>query len=164
MKQLFQLSRNMRKLVCKEYKLIDHMIPREVFKVNNVTKLLSPLILNYRLRIQIDDLRKSDILSVLHFMQANKLARVESIVTDCQSWSDSIRRFLEIGASIDIPKARLLSVLKEIAPFLKEFKMDDVRKPKHLQLVPEGINYLQLNEDPEFVDYLSSWLIDPVET
>ena len=58
----------MRKLVARETDLIDRMITRDTFKVNNVTKLLSPLVLNYNLRIQIDDLRKSDILAVLHFM------------------------------------------------------------------------------------------------
>jgi hypothetical protein len=47
--------------------------------------------------------------------------------------------------------------MKEIAPFLHEFKMDDVRKPKHLQLIPDGVKYLQLNEEPEFEDYISTW-------
>lgn len=66
-------------------------------------------------------------------MQVNKqVARVESLVTDCQAWSDSLRRFLDIGATAEIPKGAVNTLLKEIAPFLKEFKMDEVRKPKHL--------------------------------
>jgi hypothetical protein len=136
----------MRKIVARESDLIDRMITRDTFKVNNVTKLLSPLVLNYNLRIQIDDLRKSDILAVLHFMQTNKRrAKVVSLVIDCQSWSDSLRRFLDIGASAEIPLTRFQLVMAEIAPYLKEFKMDEVRKPKHLYLLPHGLISLQLN-------------------
>jgi hypothetical protein len=41
----------MRKIVGRESDLIDRMLTRDTFKVNNVTKLLSPLVLNYNLRI-----------------------------------------------------------------------------------------------------------------
>ncbi len=35
--------------------------------------------------------------------------------------------------------------------------MDDVRKPKHLLLIPSNLDFLQLNEDSEFEEYLNSW-------
>lgn len=35
--------------------------------------------------------------------------------------------------------------------------MDDVRKPKHLYLIPSNLDYLQLNEDKEFEEYLNNW-------
>lgn len=49
--KLFKLSRTHRLMVTKDFKIFDSQIPREVFKVNNVSKLLSPLVLNYTLRI-----------------------------------------------------------------------------------------------------------------
>ena len=35
--------------------------------------------------------------------------------------------------------------------------MDDVRKPKHLLLIPSNLDYLQLKEDSEFEEYLNNW-------
>jgi len=49
--KLFKLSKLHRTLVTKEFPLYNSIIPRETFKVNNITKLLSPFILNYRLLI-----------------------------------------------------------------------------------------------------------------
>lgn len=67
---------------------------------------------------------------------------IESLVTDCQLWSDCLRRFLEIGASAEIPKGKVQEVLSKIGPYIREFKMDDVRKPKHLLLIPSNLDYL----------------------
>ena len=35
--------------------------------------------------------------------------------------------------------------------------MDNVCKPKHLYLIPSNLDYLQLNEDKEFEEYLNNW-------
>ncbi len=129
----------------KEFAIFNAVIPRETFKVNNITKLLSPFIKNYRLRIQIDELKKNDLMAVIQYMQLSNgipTVIIESLVTDCQLWSDCLRRFLEIGASAEIPKGKVQEVLSKIAPYIREFKMDDVRKPKHLLLIPSNLDYL----------------------
>ena len=65
-------------------------------------------------------------------MRVNKQSRVEALEVESASWSDSLRRFFEIGASADIPLDRLKNTMKELAPHLKEFILLDIRKPKHL--------------------------------
>jgi hypothetical protein len=51
MEKLFKTSKTLRKLVINEFTIFNAVIPRETFKVNNITKLLSPFIKNYKLRI-----------------------------------------------------------------------------------------------------------------
>ena len=137
--------------------LFDYVIPRDTFKVNCPTQLLSPLIVNYRLRIQMDNEKKSDILAVLYFMQINKQARVESVEVLSSSWSDSLRRLFEIGPSVDIPADRFKQTMKELAPYLIDFTLLEVRKPKHLKLIPPSVLNLTLKEDSDFQDYQGIW-------
>jgi hypothetical protein len=49
--KLFKTSKALRKLVFHEFAIFNAVIPRETFKVNNITKLLSPFIKNFRLKI-----------------------------------------------------------------------------------------------------------------
>jgi hypothetical protein len=35
--------------------------------------------------------------------------------------------------------------------------MDGVWNPKHLDLIPSNLDFLQLNEDKEFEEYLNNW-------
>ena len=51
MEKLFKISRLFRQLITREFYIFNAVIPRESFKVNNITKLLTPFIKNYRLKI-----------------------------------------------------------------------------------------------------------------
>ncbi len=65
MEKLYKTSKLFRQLIIREFHVFNAVIPRETFKVNNITKLLTPFIKNYRLKIQIDELKKTDLLAVI---------------------------------------------------------------------------------------------------